>query len=135
MTAAGPILVDSSVWIDFFSSKPGPAGAEHRRLIANAEPVVVAVIIVAEVLQGIRRDAAQIENCLVQWDVLEPRGIGAYLRAAALFRLARSRGVTLTTVDALIGALALHCGAKLFTLDQNFARLAAFAPLKLYQFP
>ena len=32
------ILVDTSVWIDFFSSSPGAAGAELRRMILTAEP-------------------------------------------------------------------------------------------------
>ena len=46
------ILVDSSVWIDFFSSSPGRAGAELRRMIEEAEPFALTGIVVAEVLAG-----------------------------------------------------------------------------------
>lgn len=133
MSGAGPILVDSSVWIDFFSPRPGPAAARLQQIIIAAEPMAITGIILTEVLQGLTRDASKIKNYLVQWDVLEPRGIATYWRAAELFRLARSRGVTLTTVDALIGALALDYEAKLFTLDRDFMRLAKFVPLELYQ--
>ncbi len=128
------ILVDSSVWIDFFSPRPGPAGKELRRLIEQSEPVVLAGVVVTEVLQGLSRDAEQIESFLLQWEVLQPRGPETYVHAAAVYRLARSRGLTLTTVDVLIAALTLENGASLFTLDQDFTRLAKIAPLQLYQF-
>ena len=51
------ILVDSSVWINFFSSSPGRAGTELRRMIEGAEPFAVTGVVVAEVLQGLTRDA------------------------------------------------------------------------------
>ena len=63
------ILVDSSVWIDFFSSSPGHAGAELRRMIAEAEPFAIAGVIVAEVLQGLTRNVTRIEHCLFQWEM------------------------------------------------------------------
>ena len=68
------ILVDSSVWIDFFSAAPGPAGKELRRMISDAEPLAVTGIVVTEVLQGLKRDAARIERYLSMWETLEPRG-------------------------------------------------------------
>ena len=54
---SGVILVDSSVWVDFFSSSPGPAGAELRRMIEESEPFALTGIVIAEVLQGLTRDA------------------------------------------------------------------------------
>lgn len=134
MSAPGPILVDSSVWIDFFSPRPGPAGDELRRLIEQAEPVVLAGVIVTEILQGLVRDAKKIEGFLAQWEIIEPRGFRTYVRAAEISRQARSRGLTLTTVDVLIAALALENGARLFSLDKDFVRLAGIAPLATYQF-
>lgn len=133
MSAPGSILVDTSVWIDYFSPRSGPAGDELRRLIADAEPVALTGMIVTEVLQGLIRDPAPIEHYLSQWELLEPEGLATYVRAAEIFRLARSRGLTLSTVDILIASLALQHGANLFTLDQDFRRLAKVIPLQLYQ--
>jgi predicted nucleic acid-binding protein len=127
------VLVDSSVWIDFFGRQPGPAGQELRRLIEDAEPVVLAGVIVTEVLQGLSRDAGPIEQFLSQWELLEPHGAATYIHAAEIYRLARSRGLTLTTVDVLVAALALENGTRLFSLDQDFARLARIVPLAIYQ--
>jgi predicted nucleic acid-binding protein len=126
------ILVDSSVWIDFFSSYPGRAGAELRRMITEAEPFATAGVIVAEVLQGLTRDVRRIEHYLSQWEMLEPRGFATYREAAVVFRLARAKGTTLTTIDALITAIALEYGASVFTLDKDLGRIARITRLSLY---
>lgn len=128
-------LVDSSVWIDFFSSSPGRAGAELRRMIADAEPFALTGLVVTEILQGLTRGAARIERYLSQWQMLEPRGFGTYREAAAIFRLGRAKGLTLTTIDALIAAIALENSAGVFTLDKDFSRIALITGLPLYSVP
>ena len=55
------ILVDTSVWVDFFSRSPSRAGTELCRMIADAEPFALSGVIVSEILQGLRRDVDQIE--------------------------------------------------------------------------
>ena len=128
------ILVDSSVWVDFFSSSPGVAGDELRRMIEESEPFVLTGVVIAEVLQGLTRDSARIEQFLAQWDMLEPRGFETYREAAAIYRAARARGISLTTIDSLIAAIALEHGTSVFTLDQDFSRIARITRLALYRF-
>jgi len=128
------ILIDTSVWIDFLSPSPGPAGAELRRMIEEGEPFAPTGIVVAEVLQGLTRDAASIEQYLQQWDMIEPRGFETYRDAAAIYRIARANGVALTTIDTLIAAIALEHKCSLFTLDQDFSRIARLSHLALYHF-
>jgi len=126
--------VDSSVWIDFFSSSPGRGGAELRRMIEEAEPFALTGIVVAEVLQGLTRDARRIEQYLAQWEMLEPRGFETYRQAAAIYRAARARGIPPTTIDTVIAAIALEHRASVFTLDQDFSRIARITRLALYRF-
>ena len=126
------ILVDTSIWVDFFSSSPGRSGTELRRMIADAEPLALSGVIVSEILQGLRRDVGQIERHLSQWDMLEPLGFSTYRGAAAISRLGRARGFSLTTIDTLIAAIALDHRAVLFTVDQDFARIARITRLQLY---
>ncbi len=128
------ILVDSSVWIDFFSSSPGPAGTELRRMIEEDEPFALTGVVVAEVLQGLTRDLRSIEQHLAQWDLIEPRGFETYREAARIYRAGRSKGITLTTIDTLIAAIALEQGTSVFTLDQDFAGIARIKRLPLYSF-
>ncbi len=126
--------MDSSVWIDFFSSSPGRAGAELRRMIEEAEPFALTGVVVAEVLQGLTRDTRRIEQYLAQWEMLEPRGLETYREAAAIYRAARAKGITPTTIDTVIAAIALDHNASVFTLDQDFSRIARIARLALYSF-
>lgn len=126
------ILVDSSVWIDFFSSSPGHAGDELHRMIADAEPFALAGVVVTEILQGLTRDASRIERHLGQWEMLEPSGFRTYREAAAIFRRARAKGITLTTIDALIAAIALEHSASVFTRDKDFSRIARITGLPLH---
>ncbi len=126
------ILVDTSVWVDFFSSSPGRSGTELRRMIAEAEPLALSGVIVSEILQGLRRNVGPIERELSQWDMLEPLGFSTYRGAAAIFRLGRARGFSLTTIDTLIAAIALDHRAVLFSVDQDFARIARITHLQLY---
>jgi predicted nucleic acid-binding protein len=129
------ILVDSSVWIDFFSASPGRAGAELRRMIGDADPFALTGVVVAEILQGLTREVSRIENYLSQWETLEPQGFQTYREAAVIFRLGRSRGVSLTTIDALIAAIALDHRASVFTLDKDFFRIARLTSLPLHLLP
>jgi predicted nucleic acid-binding protein len=129
------ILVDTSVWVDFFSSSPGIGGDELRRMIDEVEPFALAGIVVTEILQGLRRDVHRIEHFLSLWDMLEPRGFATYREASAISRLARSKGISLTTVDTLIAAIALENHATLFSLDKDFSRIARLTPLRLHSLP
>jgi len=127
------ILVDSSVWIDFLSSRPGPGGQELRRLIEDSAPVAITGIVVTEVLQGLRREVQPIEAYLSLFDLLESSGFATYRNAAVLFRLARSKGVSLTTTDALIATIAVENGAEVFSLDRDFVRMAPLGGFRLHQ--
>jgi predicted nucleic acid-binding protein len=129
------ILVDSSVWIDFFSSSPGPGGSELRRLIEQGEPLVLTGVIVAEILQGLTRDPTLIERYLGMWEMLEPTGFATYREAATIFRSARAKGISLTTIDSLIAAIALEHHAPVFTLDKDFSRITRISALSLYKLP
>jgi predicted nucleic acid-binding protein len=108
------ILVDTSVWVDFFSPSASRAGTELRRMIADAEPFALSGVIVS------------------QWDMLEPLGFSTYREAAAIFRIRRAKGLSLTTIDTLIAAIALDHRAVLFTVDQDFSRIARITGLQLH---
>ena len=125
------ILVDTSVWIDFLNSRRGPTGDELERLIRSNAPAVLTGVVVSEVLQGLKQDVDLVTRILTHWPLVEPEGLVTYEAAAAIYRMARGRGVTLSTIDALIAALALENDAALFSLDRDFERLT-FTGLRLH---
>ena len=101
-------------------------------MIADGEPFALTRLIIAEVLQGLRSNVAEIDRFLSQWELLEPRGVTTYREAAALFRLGRARGITVTTIDCVIAAIALENRATVFTMDKDFLRIACLSGLALH---
>jgi predicted nucleic acid-binding protein len=101
-------------------------------MIVEDEPFALTGIVITEVLQGLKRNVTHIARYLSLWDMLEPAGLSTYVEAASIFRQARSRGVSVTTIDAIISSIALEHGATIFTLDKDFSRIARFTPLRLH---
>jgi predicted nucleic acid-binding protein len=102
-------------------------------MIVEDEPFSLTGMVVTEVLQGLTRDVTQIARYLSLWDMLEPIGLSTYQEAASIFRQARSKGLSISTIDAVIAAITLEHGATIFTLDKDFSRIARFTPLRLYR--
>jgi predicted nucleic acid-binding protein len=103
-------------------------------MIEDSEPFALTGVVVAEILQGLTRDAGPIERFLAQWELLEPRGFETYRAAAAIYRRARAKGILLTTIDTLIAVIALEHRASVFTLDRDFSRIALITGLEVYRF-
>jgi predicted nucleic acid-binding protein len=116
------ILVDSSVWIDFFN------GLETRQTDAldnllGRQPVLIGDLILAEVLQGFRRDA-DYRKARALLDTLELRQLGGKaiaLAAADNYRRLRRRGVTpRKTIDMIIATYCIAHGLQLLHSDRDF---------------
>ena len=50
------ILIDTSVWIDFFASHDTPKTEAVEHIVNNREDICTCGVVLAEVLQGIRSD-------------------------------------------------------------------------------
>jgi hypothetical protein len=120
------VLVDTSVWADFFN---GFDSAEQRalaRLIAGDDEICTCGVVVAEVFQGLRRPAgrAEIEGLFRELVFLEPAGLEPYLRAADIYRRLRGKGVTVrSTIDCLIAVIAEENGCDVLSRDRDFAAI------------
>ena len=102
-------------------------------MISDAEPFALTGIVIAEILQGLTRNIENIERYLSMWDLLEPQGFSTYREAAAIFRLVRAKGFSLSTIDTLIAAVALENRATVFTLDKDFFRIARLIHLPIHR--
>ncbi len=116
------ILVDSSVWIDYFS---GVETGQTDRLdeLLGSDLLLTGDIILAEVLQGFRndRDFRRAKRAL---DALEFRamlGRDIALKSAANYRALRAQGVTVRkTIDMLIATFCIENGYELLHADRDF---------------
>jgi predicted nucleic acid-binding protein len=127
------VLVDTSVWIDFFQS-PNSAAAENlSRLIVGHNQVVLCGVVLQEVLQGIRgkRNFELVQERLLRFPFVDADR-ETWLQAANLYRLLRTKGITVPTTDATIAALAIQHNLLLFSRDRHFEVIAAGTTLRLY---
>ena len=98
------ILVDSSVWIDYFRGIATPQ-ADRLDALLGAEPLATGDLILAEVLQGFaaERDFAQAKKLLTSLAMIELGGRDIAIQAARNFRALRARGISVRkTIDAII---------------------------------
>ena len=127
------VLVDTSIWIDFFQHPSSPCAAGLEDLIREHNRAALCGIVLQEVLQGIRdnKSHAATKERLTKLPYLD-MSKEIHLAAASLYRSMRARGMTMPSADASIAALAIHYRIPLYTKDEHFNRIAKFTGLKLY---
>ena len=116
------ILVDSSVWIDFFRNR-ATAQAEWLDRNLGDEGLVVGDLILAEVLQGFKDDKGfnEARRLLGRLEQVSIGGIELAVEAARNYRRLRGLGLTVRgTVDVLIATRCLTDGLRLLHSDRDF---------------
>ena len=116
------ILVDSSVWIDYFRAIETPQ-VERLDAALGSELVAIGDLMLAEVLQGFTsdRDFDQALEMLGAIDSIEIGGHEIAVLAARNFRTLRGRGVTVRkTIDTLIATRCIHDRLPLLYSDRDF---------------
>jgi predicted nucleic acid-binding protein len=120
------VLVDTSVWIDFFNDHTCAATETLARLIEDEIELLTCGVIVSEFLQGIRdlKTLAALETQFRDMDWLTPVEPDTYVEAANLFRQLRAKGVTIrSTIDCLIAQLASDNDTFLLSKDRDMAMI------------
>ena len=118
------LVVDSSVWIDYFNGTPNPARAVLRKLLDEGElRLVVPDLVMFEVLRGFRheRDFRQARLLFESLDIEEAGGADLALAAAQHFRSLRAAGVTpRSSIDVLVAAFCIERDYALLHRDRDF---------------
>jgi predicted nucleic acid-binding protein len=116
------ILVDSSVWIDYFRGVSTPTSDRLDILLAT-EPLYIGDLILTEVLQGFvtERDFERGLQQLGELSVVEIGGEIVAVAAARNYRMLRAQGVTVRkTIDCLIATRCIIDGYALLYSDRDF---------------
>lgn len=116
------ILVDSSVWIDYFRGVTTPQ-SDRLDALVGAEPLGIGDLMVAEVLQGFGsdRDFDQALQLLRAFTIVAIGGEDVAIQAARNFRTLRAMGVTVRkTIDTLIATRCILDGHALLYSDRDF---------------
>jgi predicted nucleic acid-binding protein len=116
------IVVDSSVWIDFFNGVRTP---EVERLdgLLGVTPLAIGDLILVEVMQGFRneRAVATARQLFRSLALLPMLGGSNPWKAAENVRQLRSRGITVRkTIDGIIATACIEANLPLLFSDRDF---------------
>ena len=129
------ILVDSSVWIDYFKGAKNPQTDQLDTLLADAEDELgVADLVVFEVIRGFpsRRSKERAQALLLSTRVLEIGGLDNALLAAEHYSALRAQGYTVRSpIDVLLASYCIRHGHMLLHRDADFDVMAALRGLQL----
>ena len=117
------ILVDTSIWVEFFRSSSSPQSLRLRQVILSQD-VMIGDLIFAELLQGVKTaaEARQVASQMSTISIEPLCGYDIALRSASNYRLLRSRGLTIRgTIDVIIAAWCIENRVPLLHNDRDFA--------------
>ena len=116
------ILVDSSVWIDYFRGAATPQTERLEALLGN-EPLAIGDLILTEVLQGfaVDREFNQARRLMGSLRFVALGGDDVAIEAAKNFRKLRCLGITVRqTIDTVIATRCIVSGYRLLHDDRAF---------------
>lgn len=127
------ILVDSSVWINYFN------GVDSRQtdlldLLVVREVIVIGDLILMEVLQGFKTDHDfNIAKKLFAGFVhVELAGFAAVNKSIEYYRLLRKSGITIRkTIDVIIATYCIQNKIPLLHADKDFEPFVKYCGLKI----
>ena len=116
------VLVDTSVWVDFFRNRPAAIALVSE--LAEEHRAVICGTVLQETLQGAKteKELAFLREQMSLWH-FEAEQPEDFSTAAGLYARLRWQGVTVPPADCLITAVALRCGTVLCSPDAHFERM------------
>ncbi|MDV6341499.1 PIN domain nuclease [Nitrosomonas sp. Is24] len=116
------VLIDTSVWVDFFNGK---ISSETEKLdhYLSSTVIIVGDLILAEVLQGFRNDKDyQIaKSLLTELELVQLCNSDLAIKSAQNYRMLRKQGITIRkTIDCLIATYCIETKTPLLFSDRDF---------------
>ncbi|MHB8138065.1 MAG: type II toxin-antitoxin system VapC family toxin [Smithellaceae bacterium] len=127
------ILVDSSVWIDYFNGKK-TSQTDWLDSSLGITPIVIGNLILTEVLQGFQndKDFKIAKDLLLRIPFMSMGEQTLALESAMNYRLLRRKGVTVRkTIDVIIGTFCIHNQLTLVHCDRDFDPMVKYLGLKI----
>ena len=126
------ILVDSSVWINYFNGKKTSQTDWLDSAFGN-KPIIIGDLILTEVLQGFQseNDFRKAKKLLLEFPFMEMVGQNMAIESAANYRFLRKKGVTVRkTIDVMIGTFCIYYHFSLLHDDRDFDPIEKYLKLK-----
>ena len=127
---AARVLIDTSVWVDFF--RTGKAKHEIELLLGERRAVYCGLI-VTELMRGARgKNEITVLNQLFDSLHYVHESNETFLQAGRLGFLLAKNGLNLATVDLILAQVSLENNLAIFTYDQHFKQIKEHTKLRLF---
>jgi len=121
--SAEKVLIDTSVWIDYFQNASSPISEEVDRILSEGEAYVPKIVI-AELIQGAKtsKEIAVIEDFLDAFYIIDNKE-DTWIKAGRLSYDLEKKGKSIHLLVCYIATIAQQFGCKIFTLNRHFKEI------------
>lgn len=126
------ILIDTSVWLDFFKNKSSEISEKVEKILSEKE-VFVPKIVLAELIQGAKseREISVIKDFLDAFTIIDQKE-DTWIKAGKLFYNLKKKGKTVHLADCYIAVIAQEYKCQIFTLDEHFKEIRKAIDISLF---
>lgn len=121
------ILVDTSVWINYFSGIENEKVKFLTEALSSKKEIFLTDIILTEILQGIKEDNKYkiVKNILLSLPFVHAKNFETFIHASDIYRKCRANGITVRkTIDCLIAAVSIENNLEILTEDVDFYNIS-----------
>lgn len=131
MRNAERILVDTSVWIEYFRNTAFSFQSQLETIMEN-DAVFVPKIVIAELLQGAKSDKEVkiIEDFLEAFHIIDQTE-DSWIEAGRLSFTLKKKGKNIHLIDCYIAVIAREHGCRIFTLNRHFQEIRKVIKISL----
>lgn len=126
------VLIDTSIWIDYFQKKPSTL-SEEVDVIISGDDVYIPKIVMAELLQGAKsqKEISVIEDFFDTFNIIDQKE-GTWIEAGKLSYRLKKKGKNINLTDCYIAIIARENECKIFTIDKHFKDIQTEINITLY---
>jgi hypothetical protein len=130
-TSVERILVDTSVWIEYFRNQ-SPVFVGYVAEVVKTREICVPRIILAELMQGAKseKELSVIAEFMGAFSIIDQTD-QTWIKAGRLSYELRKKGKNINLTDCYIAVIAQENSCTLFTLDRHFKDIRPYTGIDL----
>lgn len=125
------VLIDTSIWIDYFKNKSSNISEKVDKILTENE-VYVPKIVIAELIQGAKseKEISIIADFIDAFNIIDQKE-DSWIKAGKLSYNLKKKGETVNLTDCYIAVIAQEHNCQIFTLDEHFKEIQKSADIHL----
>ena len=129
--SADRILIDTSVWIEYFRSKSSSVAQKVDRILEEDE-IYVPKLIIAELMQGSRskKELSIIEDFFDAFHIIDQKE-DSWIKAGSLSYKLKKKGKNINLFDCYIAVIAQEYGCIIFSLNRHFKEMQSLIDVSM----